>query len=98
MAAITLDGKFYRRGIAGDPIVIISALDEGLLRDWWTENKIFTQLFEHRDPNSDIDRPAIYISEPFANQLQEGVAVRITIDTRPEKRGTGIQIAEVAQA
>lgn len=98
MADITLDGTFYNRGITGDPIVIISALDEGLLKKWWAENKIFTQLFEHRDPKSDIDRPAIYVAKSVGNQLSEGTLVRITIDVRPEKRGTGIQVVDVVDA
>lgn len=97
MSQLALDGSFYHCGIANDPVVIVSVFDEGSFRDWCSANRIFTQILEHRDPKSGLDRPAIYISESIARTLAEGASVRITIDVRPESRGNGIAIVNVAQ-
>jgi hypothetical protein len=92
---LTLDGTFYRRGIAGDPIVIVSAIEEGALYSWRDRNGVFTRIFEHPDPKTGIDRAAIYVSQTDAGTLRDGVSVRITIDVRPETRGLGIRVVSV---
>jgi hypothetical protein len=95
MTQLTLDGTFYRRGIAGDPIVIVSAIEEGALYAWRDQNGVFTQIFEHRDPTTGIDRPAIYVSQTDAGSLRDGAPVRIAIDVRPEIRGLGIRVLSI---
>jgi hypothetical protein len=92
MPQITFDGKFYHAGIAGDPVVILHAFEEGPFRDWCQANAVFTKIMEHRDPTSGIDRPAIYVTETSGSGLDEGAPARITIDVRPEKEETGSRL------
>ena len=98
MPNVTFDGKFYHAGIAGDPVVILHAFEDGPFRDWCKANAVFTKIMEHRDPTSGIDRPAIYVTEASVSALDEGIPVRITIGVRPEKRGNGIEVLGVVKA
>jgi hypothetical protein len=97
MPTITLDGKFYHAGIAGDPVVILAFFEEGPFEDWCRANAVFTTKMEHRDPSTGLDRLAIYVTEGAVPELDEGVSVRITIDTRSETRGNGIRILSVVK-
>jgi hypothetical protein len=95
MPQITLEGKFWHKGIAGDPIVILSVFDEGPFREWHKANDVFTQIFEHRDPTSGVDRASIYVAENAVAGIKDGTPVRITVDVRPETRGPGISVLAV---
>jgi hypothetical protein len=95
MATIALNGKFYHKGIGGDPVVILTVFDEGPFRDWCKANDVFTKIIEHRDPATGVERPAIYVTETVVAGMKEGSSVRITIDVRPESRGNGIRVVAV---
>lgn len=95
---ITLNGVFYRRGIADDRVVFVAADDHARMQQWWTENNLFTQIFHHPHPTTQISTPTIYFAESFVGQLQEGNEVNITVDVRPEKRGNGLKIISVLPA
>ena len=95
MTTLKLDGTLYHKGIAGDPIVLLSVFDEGPLEDWCKANQIFTQIMKHKDPKSGNDRMAIYVTEGAISGLKDGEQVSITVDVRPDKRGNGIGVVSV---
>ncbi len=90
MPQITLEGKFWHKGIAGDPIVILSVFDEGPFREWHKANDVFTQVFEHRDPTSGVDRALIYTAESVVAGIKEGtrLALQSTFGLKLAGRGS----------
>ena len=95
MPTITLNGPLFHRGIGGDPVVFVETDDQAGLRQWWEQNDIFTQLFEHPHPTESISCPVVYMTENHASQIQNGDAVILTIDVRPEARGVGIKTIDL---
>lgn len=95
MNQLILEGTVYHKGIAGDPIVLLTVFDKGPLENWCRSNEIFTQILKHKDPRSDNDRMAIYVTESRIAGIREGEPERLILNVRPDKRGNGIEIESI---
>jgi hypothetical protein len=96
MSEIKLYGTFYEtQGIGQRPIIYVDATYDYKLRNWRTQNNIFTVWLERAHPHTGENSPVLYPNESFARHFRDGDAVIVTLDVRPEKRGNGMKLLDV---
>jgi hypothetical protein len=99
MKQLTVYGTLYkRRGRGKRTVIYVDAPYDDRLRDWRTQQNLFTQWHERAHPLTGEQSPQLYPSPAFAKPFKDGDIVAVLLAVRPEIRGNGLRILDVSSA
>lgn len=77
MEQLTVHGTFYkRRGRGKRPVIYVDAPYDDELRDWRTQEELFTQWYERAHPLTGEQSPQLYPSPTLRSRLKMGILLR----------------------